>query len=234
MRPTTLSSGHVAPPPPPPQLLPRQAERHTKQRSSNSSSNNLGGDISSPEAGRKSSLSSGYGNSSNSAAFGGSPLSGSGGSRFVPPQRPSRLPIVSMYNPKMGAMSPTLDMRSPTTRPQLPPPLPAGLILPRKVSAGFVGGGASSPEPLPPPPPLSPKAERHVKRGSIPPGSPPPLMAAGSGCGRRGALSPKRGDISRRVASPTFPTAAAARRRSPSLTRSVSSLSELQYFKKCY
>jgi hypothetical protein len=47
-----------------------------------------------------------------------------------------------------------------------------------------------------------------------------PTAAVGGGGGRR-AMSPRRGDISRRLAaaSPTFPT---ARRRSPSITRSVS------------
>jgi hypothetical protein len=50
-----------------------------------------------------------------------------------------------------------------------------------------------------------------------------PWAAAGTGGGGRRAMSPRRGDISRRLAaaSPTFPT---ARRRSPSITRSVSTI----------
>ncbi len=161
-----------------------------------------------------------------------------------PPQRPSRLPIVSVYNPKQAVLA-TLDMKAVLRPTQQSPPPPGPLLLPRKGLAG-----TQSPEP----PPLSPKADRHMsaaasmssgggavtlsggtaKRSTTGPlggaavagplpvvtGQPWAVPAAAVSGGRR-AMSPRRGDISRRLAaaSPTFPT---ARRRSPSITRSVS------------
>jgi hypothetical protein len=231
------------------------------------------GDISSPEAGRKSSLGSQCGaapllsgnNFNSTAAPGGAPPFANNMSwqRSVigpavhqhaapppPPQRPSRLPIVSVYNPKQAVLAATaLDMKAVLRPTQQSPPPPVPLLLPRKSLAG-----TQSPEP----PPLSPKADRHmsavasmssgggggavtlsggitVKRSATGPlgvavagplavvtGQPWAAAAVptAAGGGRR-AMSPRRGDISRRLAaaSPTFPT---ARRRSPSITRSVS------------
>ncbi len=224
------------------------------------------GDISSPEAGRKSSLGSQCGaapllsgnNNFNSAANLSWQRSVIGPAVHQhapppPPQRPSRLPIVSVYNPKQAMLVATaLDMKAVLRPPQQQqrqqsPPLPGPLLLPRKGHTG-----THSPEP----PPLSPKADRHMsaasmsgggggavtlsggtaKRSTTGPlsgasvagplpvvtGQPWPAAAVPTaGGGGRRAMSPRRGDISRRLAaaSPTFPT---ARRRSPSITRSVS------------
>ncbi len=244
VKPTTTTNGGAAAPP---AVQPRLAERTARHRGSNL------GDVSSPEAGRKSSLgglcSGGGGTSAAghnfSAAVG--PFTGAAGllpstrqaaqqlQQQPPPQplqRPSRLPIVSVYNPKLAALTTMLDLKPTTTTGRPQPVSQAGgvLPLPRKALT-------ASPEPQ-----MSPKMDRHpaaptlvnqlaagggmAGAGPMKRGTPPasctspqqwPMAVVGGGLGRR-PMSPKRGDISRRMASPTFPT----RRRSPSLTRSVS------------
>ena len=125
----------------------------------------------------------------------------SGGAQLVPgqPQRPSKLPVLPVYghtghsghNPRAAA-----GRLSHYPLRKMTPPTSAS------AEYRLAGGG----------PALASKR----------PASPAPGRCPGTkrGGGGGGGGSPKRGDISRRVASPVF----TARRRSPSLTRSVSCL----------
>ena len=129
----------------------------------------------------------------------------SGGAQLVPgqPQRPSKLPVLPVY----GHTGHTAGHSGHNPR---------------------AAAGRLSHYPLRKmTPPTSASAEYRLAGGgpalaSKRPASPAPGRCPGTkrGGGGAGGGSPKRGDISRRVASPVF----TARRRSPSLTRSVSPL----------
>ena len=132
-------------------------------------------------------------------------------SNIQAPQRPSRLPVVSMYDPKQSlttnshAKRPQIAASRKATPPcqdhepiQLSPLTPANKYMRRNS--------------------MSPTASLVGKRGMSPTTLASKRSASPSRSSSKRTASPKRGDVSRRVPSPVFAT----RKRSPSLTRSVS------------
>jgi len=130
-------------------------------------------------------------------------------SNIQAPQRPSRLPVVSMYDPKQSlttnshAKRPQIAASRKATPPcqdhepiQLSPLTPANKYMRRNS--------------------MSPTASLVGKRGMSPTTLASKRSASPSRSSSKRTASPKRGDVSRRVPSPVFAT----RKRSPSLTRS--------------
>jgi len=130
-------------------------------------------------------------------------------SNIQAPQRPSRLPVVSMYDPKQS-----LTTNSHTKRPQI--------AASRKVTPPCQDHEPIQLSPLTPANKymrrnsMSPTASLVGKRGMSPTTLASKRSASPSRSSSKRTASPKRGDVSRRVPSPVFAT----RKRSPSLTRS--------------
>jgi len=129
------------------------------------------------------------------------------------PQRPSRLPVVSMYNPKQSSVS-TIDnkqarpqMNSSSIRKMTPPNQDHEnlQISPLTPTNKYVRQNS-----------MSPTATLVIKRGMSPANLGFKRSASPSRMTSKRAGSPKRGDISKRVPSPSFVT----RKRSPSVTHS--------------
>jgi len=143
--------------------------------------------------------------------------SSQGASSQMVPQRPSRLPVVAMYNPGKGeSMSPGQQVKSmqgqPSARKMTPPVLHQMGEGEVKTSGKYVRKNSMSPVC---------GTAHHIqmsKRGMSPTaGTSFNGMKRSASPSRHGKriTSPKRGDVSRRVPSPVLVT----RRRSPSLTR---------------
>eukprot|EP00092_Neocalanus_flemingeri_P005834 GFUD01006278.1.p1 GENE.GFUD01006278.1~~GFUD01006278.1.p1 ORF type:complete len:1424 (+),score=191.28 GFUD01006278.1:322-4593(+) len=134
-------------------------------------------------------------------------------SNIQAPQRPSRLPVVSMYNPKQS-LTTTPDIKQ--IRPQINP------TSSRKVTPPCQDQDQIQMSPLTPTNKymrrnsMSPTTTLVVKRGMSPTILGSKRSASPSRSTSKRTASPKRGDVSRRVPSPVFAT----RKRSPSVTRS--------------
>ena len=118
----------------------------------------------------------------------------------VTPQRPSKLPVMPMYG------HPVHNTRNGTGR---------GQGYTHRKTTSPDSGVMSDQETLSP---ASPSTRYRVVTSKR------PASPQRTGSKRPGHASPKRGDVTRRVSSPVF----TARRRSPSITRSVSPISAIK------
>jgi len=134
-------------------------------------------------------------------------------SNIQAPQRPSRLPVVSMYNPKQS-LTTTLDIKQ--IRPQINPASSRKVTPPCQDHDQIQMSPVTQTNKYMRRNSMSPTATMVVKRGMSPTILGSKRSASPSRSNSKRTASPKRGDVSRRVPSPVYAT----RKRSPSVTRS--------------